>query len=77
VLAGYVATWFTALAHAPAVDVTAVLVLGAVVTGLLSAAVRGTEIAMPQGVGMVLLLAGACVVAVTAARRAPVAASLG
>jgi drug/metabolite transporter (DMT)-like permease len=77
ILAAYVATWFTALAHAPAVDVTAVLVLGAVVTGLLSAAVKGTPIAVPQGAGMVLLLAGACIVAATAARRAPVSAALG
>ena len=35
-LAGYVATWFAALARAQAVDVTAVLVFGAVVTALLS-----------------------------------------
>src|SRR5206468_4699512 len=39
-LAAYVATWFAALARAQAVDVTAVLVVGAPVTALLSAAVQ-------------------------------------
>ena len=34
-LAGYVATWYAALARAQAVDVTAVLVLGVVVTAVL------------------------------------------
>jgi drug/metabolite transporter (DMT)-like permease len=73
VLAAYVATWYTALAHAPAVDVTAVLVPGAVVTGLLSAVVSGAPVTPADVVGMVLLLAGAGLVAVAAlmaARRA-------
>src|SRR5664280_2794687 len=35
ILAGYVSTWFAALSRAPAVDVTAVLVVGAVITCLL------------------------------------------
>ncbi len=41
VLAGYVATWFGALQRAPASIVTSVLVLGAVVTGGLTAATKG------------------------------------
>ena len=40
-LAGYVATWFAALRRAQATIVTSVLVLAAVVTGALSAAVEG------------------------------------
>ena len=41
-LAGYVATWFSALKAAPASMVTSILVAGAVVTGALSSATKGT-----------------------------------
>ena len=41
-LAAYVATWYLALARARAIDVTAVLAFGAVVTALL-AIVQGAE----------------------------------
>ncbi len=44
-LAGYVATWHHALARAQAVDVTAVLVAGALVTAALSGALRGVNLA--------------------------------
>ena len=67
VLAGYVATWFTALSMAPAVDVTAVLATGAVITALLGYAVKGT--ALPNAAGLALLTAGAAVV--VAARWRP------
>ncbi|HET7471816.1 MAG TPA: DMT family transporter [Candidatus Limnocylindrales bacterium] len=50
ILAGYVATWFAALRRAPATVVTSVLVLGAVVTGGLSAATSGTA---PSGSALV------------------------
>jgi drug/metabolite transporter (DMT)-like permease len=70
VLAAYVVTWFTALALAPAVDVTAMLVPGAVVTGLLSAVVDGTWVEPAPAAGMLLLVAGAAAVAATAMRRA-------
>ena len=40
-LAGYVASWYAALARAQAVDVTAVLVFGAVVTALIANAADG------------------------------------
>jgi len=52
-LTGYVATWFAALARAQAVDVTAVLVFGAVVTGMLSGVVDGAAI----GIGGTILVA--------------------
>lgn len=68
ILAGYVLTWYTALARAQAVDVTAILVAGAVMTAALNATVRGATIDL---VGTGLLAAGAAVVAVTAARRRP------
>lgn len=44
-LAGYVLTWHQALWRAPAVDVTAVLVLGALVTAALAGAFDGAAIA--------------------------------
>jgi drug/metabolite transporter (DMT)-like permease len=74
VLAGYVATWFTALSLAPAVDVTAILVVGAVITAVLSVAVKGTPVAGLDVIGFVLLALGAAMAAVAAARsRRPVA----
>ncbi len=57
-LTAYVVSWHHALARAPAVDVTAVLSMGAVVTALLDVGVRG---AVLQPVGLVLLVAGGLV----------------
>ena len=54
-LTGYVVSWHHALARAPAVDVTAVLSMGAVLTALLNTGVRG---AVLQPVGLVLLVTG-------------------
>ena len=68
-LAGYVGTWFAALARAPAVDVTAVLVLGAVVTAALSAVVDGTSLG-PQLAGLTMVAAGGALV-VAGTRRTP------
>jgi drug/metabolite transporter (DMT)-like permease len=65
-LSAYVATWYAALARAQAVDVTAVLVFGAVITALLSGVVDGATVSA-FGVGLVAL--GTAVVAVTAFRR--------
>ncbi len=71
-LAGYVATWFAALARLQAVDVTAVLVLGAVVTTLLDAGARG---ALPATwPAIVLVLAGVGLVAATVRVRPGLAA---
>jgi drug/metabolite transporter (DMT)-like permease len=59
-LTAYVATWYAALARAPAVDVTAVLVFGAVITAALSSGADGVA-ASPVGIGLVTagaLLAG-------------------
>jgi drug/metabolite transporter (DMT)-like permease len=67
-LAAYVATWFAALARAQAVDVTAVLVVGAPVTALLSAAVQHAPL-RPQLVGLVLITAGASIVVARMSRR--------
>ncbi len=69
ILAGYVATWYSALARARAVDVTAVLVFGAIVTALLQAGVQGTPLA-PQAFGLTLVALG-CGVAVVLALREP------
>ena len=67
-LAGYVATWFTALARARAVDVTAILVPAAVVTAVLQALVDGVSL-RPQALGLVLISIGAASIAALAARR--------
>jgi drug/metabolite transporter (DMT)-like permease len=64
-LTAYVATWYAALARAQAVDVTAVLVLGAVVTAVLSGAADGAHVNVP-GIG--LIIAGAALVALAARR---------
>jgi len=57
ILAAYVGTWFAALARAQAVDVTAVLVLGALVTAGLQATVLGAGLT-PQLGWLALLLGG-------------------
>jgi drug/metabolite transporter (DMT)-like permease len=75
-LAGYVGTWFAALQRAPAVDVTAVLVLAAPVTAGLNAVANGVPLA-PQLDWLIVLLAGGALV-LWAGRRtqpAPVAAA--
>lgn len=73
ILAGYVATWFAALQRAPASVVTSVLVLGAVVTGALTALSKGSVPSVPVVAGYALIVAGAvaiCVWTRAAARRA-------
>jgi drug/metabolite transporter (DMT)-like permease len=68
ILAGYVITWFSALASARAVDVTAVLVFGAIVTALLQATVQGTPLA-PQTFGLSLVAIGSVAAIALALRR--------
>ena len=53
VLSAYVGTWFAALQRAPAIDVTAILVGGAVITALLRVAVGGAAVPSPLGLGLV------------------------
>lgn len=60
-LAGYVGTWFAALARAGAVDVSAVLVLGAIVTSVLAALVQGRALA-PQAGWLALVLGGGALI---------------
>jgi drug/metabolite transporter (DMT)-like permease len=67
-LAGYVATWYAALARAQAVDVTAVLVLAAVVTALLDRGIEGTPVDL---VGVGLVAAGGALAALLTLRSAP------
>jgi drug/metabolite transporter (DMT)-like permease len=66
-LSAYVATWFSALARAQAIDVTAVLVAGAIVTALLDAGVRG--VAPPPMLGVILVVAGALLAGIAGWRR--------
>ena len=68
----YVATWYSALARAQAVDVTAVLVAAVLVTVSFDAVVNDTPLA-PQSAGLLVILAGTAVAggaARAAARRA-------
>lgn len=71
-LAGYVATWHNALARAQAVDVTAVLVAGALITALLSGVFKGVSLA-PTLPWNGLILAGTAVLAVEMWRARPAA----
>src|SRR5581483_4003160 len=64
-LTAYVATWYAALARAQAVDVTAVLVFGAVITALLSGVADGTAV---SGFATALVTAGVVLVAALAVR---------
>lgn len=57
ILAAYVGAWFAALRRAPATVVTSVLVLGAVVTGALTAASKGAAPNAPVVVGYLLIVA--------------------
>jgi drug/metabolite transporter (DMT)-like permease len=70
ILAGYVALWYSALALAPAVDVTAVLVVAAVITSLLNALVNGAAVTLWTASGTLIVLLGA-VLAVAAATGRP------
>lgn len=66
-LSAYVATWYAALSRAPAVDVTAVLVGGAIITGLLESGIRGA--AFPPAMGLVLIVVGVVMAGVAGWRR--------
>ena len=66
-LSVYVLTWLTALSMAPAVDVTSVLVGGALITAILQTAVRGAP--LPAGPAMVVLLLGVAVAVIASLRR--------
>jgi len=65
-LTAYVATWYAALARAQAVDVTAVLVFGAVVTALLAGAADGASVSAG---GTILVTLGVFVVTALALGR--------
>lgn len=68
VLACYVGLWYSALARAQAVDVTAILVGGALITAMLNVGVRG--LAMPPVAGLILVGCGVGL-ALVAIRRHP------
>jgi drug/metabolite transporter (DMT)-like permease len=67
-LATYVGTWMTALARARALDVSSVLVGGALVTWLLQLA-AGTATPAPDAYGLLLIAAGVGLVVSGGARR--------
>ena len=67
-LAGYVATWFAALRATQATIVTSVLVLAAVVTGVLSAAAKGSAPDPAVVAGYLLIISGAILVGLLSTR---------
>ena len=67
-LFSYVACWYAALARAQAVDVTAVLVGGALITATLNAAVQGAALE-PQTGGLILIAIGIALVCVATRRE--------
>jgi drug/metabolite transporter (DMT)-like permease len=72
-LAGYVGTWMAALSRAPASEVTSVLVVGAVITAVLTAVTRGAlpEPVASTGYALVLMAVGALLL--IGRRPAPIA----
>jgi len=72
-LAAYVGTWYAALARAQAIDVTAVLVFGAVITALLAGSGGSVSINVPA---LALVAAGAATIA-WGALRTPSAQAAG
>jgi drug/metabolite transporter (DMT)-like permease len=64
-LFGYVGSWYAALARAQAVDVTAVLVFGAVITALLAGTAGSSPISVP---GVLLIVSGSALIAWTTLR---------
>ena len=70
ILAAYVGTWFAALKRASASVVTSVLVLGAVVTGLLSAASKGAAPSPTVVLGYIFIVAAATLIAASAVHGA-------
>jgi drug/metabolite transporter (DMT)-like permease len=67
ILSVYVATWYAALARAQAVDVTAMLVFGAVITAVLAGRFRGAPLG-PDAFGLGLVTLGAAAAAAAALR---------
>lgn len=66
ILTAYVSFWYAALSRAPAIDVTAVLVLGAVVTALLNRGFKGVPV---DAVGLAFIVAGVILIGLMAFRR--------
>jgi hypothetical protein len=69
VLALYVSAWLAALARGRAVDVTAVVVSAAFVTGALSVGVQGTTLPHPWGLILIALGTGVAAAAWQSSRK--------
>lgn len=68
ILSAYVVTWYFALSKAGAIDVTAVLVFGAVITAVLGTGIRGASVA-PAALGLALITFGCVLIATVASDR--------
>ena len=71
-LAGYVATWLAALRRAPATEVTSILVVGAMITGALTAVTRGALPEPMTGGGYALVALAVIALATLGSRRSAV-----
>jgi uncharacterized membrane protein len=67
-LSAYVTTWYAALKHAGAIDVTAVLVFGAVITAALNTGFRGTSL-VPAALGLSLITLGCVLITALGTER--------
>jgi drug/metabolite transporter (DMT)-like permease len=70
ILSVFVSVWFAALARAQAIDVAAILVLGAVITGVLNVAEGGAVVPV-QAVGWILIGVAVSALVVWQARPEP------
>ena len=68
ILSAYVVTWYFALKNAGAIDVTAVLVFGAVITAVLGTGIRGASLA-PAALGLALITFGCVLIAALSTDR--------
>ena len=68
ILSAYVATWYSALRLAGAIDVTATLVFGAVITAVLAFGIRGADL-VPAAVGLALITFGCVLIAFLGSER--------
>jgi drug/metabolite transporter (DMT)-like permease len=68
ILSVYVVTWYSALSRAGAIDVTAMLVFGAVITAVLGSGVSGSSL-VPRALGLALITFGCGLIAVIGAGR--------
>ena len=74
ILLGFVLTWYHALARVPATMATSILVLASPITTLLNGMFAGKGYTVQQGIGSLILLAGAILIIILLKKNVPTAA---